>query len=136
MLESGAAIVVLWEAAGIGPDREPATFSSGDWKAYAEGALQLQRALREIEPPSWAESWHESKIEVAGLQEQIGKAAAEGGVLVILAFEEPLDANEARQDAALAEATEACAEFADFEAEWDALDGQVEGTPVATSVDA
>jgi hypothetical protein len=135
MLDAGAKLVEFWEEADIGPEREPTTYSSNDGTHYAEGGLQFQRALREIDPPAWAETWHVSKIEIAGLQEQIGKAAAEGGVLVILAFEEAIDANEAREDAAYAEATEACEDFAEFEAEWDALDGQVEGTPIATPVD-
>src|SRR5680860_946014 len=131
MLDAGAELVEHWVSVGFGPERELATYSSDEWTAYAEGALQLQRSLREIEPPSWAESWHGSKIEATGLQEQIGKAAAEGGLLAIQAFEEAIDAIEAHEDAGYAEAAAACADFAAFEAEWDALDGQVEGTPVA-----
>lgn len=118
--------------AHLDPSRSPATFSSDDWLAYAEIALTYNRELKTVDAPDWLEDWLQVRIEATGLQEQIGKAAAEGGMFVILGFGDQADDLDERGDEAKAAAIAQCADFEQFAYDWDALDGEVDGTPVAT----
>lgn len=118
--------------AHLGAAREVTTFSSDDWTVYAGIALSVNKELKTVDAPDWLDAWLQVRIESTGLQEQIGKAAAEGGMFVILGFGNQVDALNQRDDEAKAAAIARCADFAQFAYDWDALDGEVDGTPVAT----
>lgn len=121
-------------AIGIGgPDWSPATLSSDDWVAYADLSLSRNRELKEIDAPEWLADWLDVRIDSTALQEQLGKAAAEGGFLVLLAFGDEIEKLDQRDTEARQAAIERCAVFEQFAYDWDALDGEVDGTPVATS---
>jgi len=119
-------------AANLDSSRSPATFSSDDWLDYAEIALTYNKELKAIDAPDWLDEWLQVRIEATGLQEQIGKAAAEGGMFVILGFSEQADDLSRREDEVKTAAITRCPDFAQFAYDWDALDGEVEGTPVPT----
>lgn len=110
---------------------DPLTMSSDDWLAYAELSLETHRALKGVDAPAWAEDWLTVRIDTTALQEQIGRAAATGGVFITLGFSDAIDAIEQRDTETREAAIEHCADFAQFAYEWDALDGEVDGTPVA-----
>ncbi len=118
--------------AHLDPSRSPATFSSDDWLTYAEIALDANKGLKTVDAPGWLTDWLQVRIESTGLQEQIGKAAAESGMLIILGFGDQIDELHQRDIEAKASAIARCTEFAQFAYDWDALDGVVDGTPVAT----
>jgi hypothetical protein len=118
--------------ANLGPSRSPITFSSDDWTTYAGIALSANKALKTVDAPDWLEDWLQVRIEATGIQEQIGKAAAEGGVFVILGFEDQVNDLDKREDDSKTAAIARCADFEQFAYDWDALDGEVDGTPVAT----
>lgn len=110
------------------------TYSSDDWTAMADHFLALNRELRDITPPDWAAEWHDLRIQHMGLLEQTLRAIATGGILMGWAFVDPLDELNANAEAAVVAASVTCDNFAAFAYEWDALDGKVDGTPVATPV--
>lgn len=118
--------------AHLDPSRSPATFSSDDWLAYADIMLAANRGLKTIDAPDWLEEWLQVRIESTGLTEQMSQAAAEGGFLVLLAFKDQVDALDQRSDDVDSAANAQCPDFAQFAREWDALDGEIDGTPVAT----
>lgn len=116
------------------PAFNPLTLSSSDWSAYADEALAFHDRIAEVEPPAWATDWHALKLDMTGAQEQVGRAAATGGVMVAIGFAETLHTIEADTDAAEEAIAETCPDFAQFAYDWDALDGSVDGTPVATPI--
>lgn len=120
---------------GIPFSRELLTYSSDDWTNLAENVLEYQRGLNSIDPPDWAQQWHQTQIEGAGLLEQIGRAAAENGALATVAFSDQAEAIQEQRDAALKAVSKICSQFTEFRYDWDALDGDVDGTPVATPTD-
>jgi hypothetical protein len=130
----GQDLVAAWDEAGIDlVTRSAASFSSSEWATLAELAVVYQEQLKQIEPPDFAADWHRSLIEQAGLQEQVGRAAAEHGVLAAgLVFGGELDEIDQRIDEAREAAIDACPEFRSFHQDWDAIDGNVAGIPVAT----
>lgn len=118
--------------AHLGPSREVTTYSSDDWTTFAGIALSVNKELKTIDTPDWLQDWVLVRIESTGLQEQIGKAAAEGGMFVILGFGDQVDALNQRDTATKETAIARCPDFQQFAYDWDALDGDVDGTPVAT----
>lgn len=120
------------ELAEIGlPQREITSLSSDDWVQYAETSLAVQKRLKEISPPAWLTDWLTVRIEMAGLQEQAGKAAAADGFLVILGFEDEVTKLNGRDNTARTAAIQRCSAFEQFIADWEVLGGEVDGTPVA-----
>lgn len=134
-----AAMFQLWRHDGDGrsimQDRDPLTLSSDDWLLVAETALEYQRALKKIEVPDFAADWHQARIEAIGLAEQMSRAIAKDGFLVALAFVDSIEASEAKEADAVEAANLICADFAGFVHDFDALDGEIDGTPVATPTD-
>lgn len=129
MLSAGRDYVDNLKDDGIPTSRDPLSYSSEDWTQLAKRAAEFEKAIKEIDPPSFAEDWHQSQIEHMGLVEQVAKAAAEEGVMAVLAFTEALDNDEAARKAALADVSASCSEFSAFHSEWDLIDGEAEGTP-------
>lgn len=116
-------------------DDNPLTMSSSDWLAYAESSLAFHDRLSEVEPPEWAAEWHVVRLDITGMQEQIGRAAAKEGAFVILGFEELVNDIFERDDETRESAIAICSDFATFADDWDALDGENrDGTPVPTPV--
>lgn len=132
MLAAGQDFINALENDGIPVGRDPLTFSSAEWRTFAERAAAFQAALKEIAPPSFAAEWHQAQVERYGLLEQAAKAIADNGVMASAAFSEAIDKNEAARADALTAATAACSDFASFNREYDALDGQIDGTPEAS----
>src|SRR5680860_185415 len=66
MIELGTEYVAALDEDGILPDRDPMTYSSADWDSLAENSALWQEALKTVEPPDWAGSWHQTQIERAG----------------------------------------------------------------------
>lgn len=121
---------------GIETGRDPFTYSSDDWTKIADHALAYQKALKDIDPPEWAAPWHQAQIESIGLLEQMSRAVAEDGIFAVIAFEKQINDADAKRSEALEAVTKTCADFAQFQRDWDALDGENEqGTPVATPTD-
>lgn len=118
--------------ARLGPSRSPATFSSDDWLTYADIALTANRGFKSIEAPDWLDEWIQARIASTGLMEQMSRAAAEDGFLVLLGFGGQIDALSQQSDSADSAAIARCPAFAQFASDWDALDGEVDETPVAT----
>lgn len=114
------------------PDWSPITMSSDDWLAYADIALAAHRALKTVDAPEWLAEWVAVQIDTTALQEQIGKAAASGGFLVVAAFDQEFEAIDKRDNEARTNAGSRCSDFAEFVGAWDALDGLIDGTPVPT----
>lgn len=121
------------DAIGIGgADWSPATLSSDDWQTYADVSLEIHRELKEVNPPDWAADWLEVRIDSTALQEQVGKAAADAGFMVILGFESEFSKLDQKDDETREAAIAHCPDFDQFAYDWDALDGEVDGTPVPT----
>lgn len=117
---------------GVGGEEwSPATLSSDDWLAYADIALEVHRDLKELEPPGWVAAWLDVRIDSTALQEQIGKAAAQSGMLIVLGFSEEIEALDQRDNETRKAAIAQCSDFEQFVYDWDALDGEVDGTPVS-----
>ena len=121
MITTGQVYVDTLEEDGILPGRDPLTYSSAEWEMLAENTAAWQKALKSIEPPAWAVDWHQTQIELAGLQEQLGIAAAGSGVVATLPFEESFSALQASADLGADEATGQCTTFLVFEIEWETL---------------
>ena len=132
MFAAGRDYLKLLDEDGIGVGRDPFTYSSDDWTSGADDLLAYNRALVEIDPPEWAAEWHQLKIELSGLSEQVFRIIAKDGVMMILGFSDQFDANEAATDAAIERIGKSCADFPAFTRDHDALDGDIDGTPVAT----
>jgi hypothetical protein len=113
-------------------DWDPLTMSSDDWVTFAEIALAIHRELKAVDAPDWVMDWMQVRLDTTALQEQIGKAVAEGGILVILGFNPAIDGLDQRDDQTREAAIAQCADFAQFAHDWDALDGEIDGTPVPT----
>lgn len=121
------------QAIGIhGADWDPLTLSSDDWRTYADISLEIHRDFLDVTAPEWAADWLQVRVDGTALQEQIGKAVADGGILLVLGFNDASEAIDQRDDEAKAAAIAHCADFEQFAYDWDALDGEVDGTPVAT----
>lgn len=121
--------------AGLTTDRDPLTYSTDDWIAYADITLEYQRALKKVTPPDWAKEWHQGRLERSGLIEQIARTIASGGIMMGVAFNDQADALDAKDKQVIASTSEACADFAAFEHDWQSIDGEIDGTPVATPTD-
>jgi len=111
MITTGQVYVDTLEEDGFLPGRDPLTYSSAEWEMLADNAAAWQKALKSIEPPAWAVDWHQTQIELAGLQEQLGIAAAGSGVVATLPFEESFSALQASADLGADEATRQCTTF-------------------------
>lgn len=135
MLKIGRDYLKALDEDGLPLSREVTTYSTDDWTALAEDALEVQRDLKDVDPPAFAEGWHALKVQRAGLSEQLAMTVATGGLMMALAFGDQFDANDAAADKELAEIAKTCADFAAFEHDWQALDGDIDGTPVATPTD-
>lgn len=135
MFVAGRDYLELLDDDGLGGDRDPFTYSSDDWIRFGEDALIYQQALKSIIPPPWANEWHVAVESSFGLLEQIAKSAANEGVFALLVFEKPLTDAEIARDSGLVSASKQCGDFAEFHHDWDALDGNIDGTPVATPTD-
>lgn len=118
----------------IEADDNAFTMSSSDWLAYAESSLEFHDLLADVTPPEWAADWHEARLDAFGFREQLGRMVAENGVMVLLGFDDTVNDLIENSDKAEASAIDTCPDFAAFAYEWDALDGDVDGTPVATPI--
>lgn len=132
MFKAGRDFLALLDERGVSLSKDPFSYSTDDWIAYAESSLEFQRDLKEITPPAWAAEWHQAKVDLAAIAEQLGKAAEKDGVLAVLMFGDALEKNEAEGNALIATISATCADFQQFTVDWDALDGNIKGTPVAT----
>jgi hypothetical protein len=135
MFAVGKAFVAQEARDGLGPRREITTYSSSDWTASANDLAAYQDDLKTVTPPDWLKTWHEVKIEGAGLGQQVSLAAANGGRFAILAFKDPSAKLDTENTAAKEAAIKTCSDFKQFAYDWDAIDGDVNGTPVATPSD-
>ncbi|MCG3176901.1 MAG: hypothetical protein MOGMAGMI_01865 [Candidatus Omnitrophica bacterium] len=133
MLEAAEPMVAFLDETGI-VSASPLTISSNIWLAFSEEARAFNERLLEIEPPEWAVEFHRLQLDTTGMQEQSAKAIVESGPMAVLIFEETINDIEERKDSVPAAIAETCPDFAQFAADWDALDGEVDGTPVATPV--
>ena len=133
MLAAAEPMVTYLEVSGFG-DANPLTVSSAEWLVYADEALAFNERLLAIEPPEWAADFHRLQLDTTGMQEQVGRTVAESGVMALLLFEDTVNDIEERKDSVPAAIAETCPDFASFSHEWDALDGEIDGTPVATPV--
>jgi hypothetical protein len=108
------------------------TKSSDDWQALADASLQFQRDLKEITPPDWIRDWHDLLVTRAGALQNMALAAVTGGVLATTAFTDTFSKIDGDIDDAKEAIAEGCGDAAQFFHDWDALDGSIDGTPVAT----
>lgn len=135
LTEYREAIIAAWqgdEAASTDSangNRDPMTLSSDEWLLIADGARDYQRVLKEIDPPGFAEDWHQAQIELIGLLEQSSRAAAKDGVFAMFAFAESIEEAEAKEAAAVEAGAAICPDFGDFVQEFAALRGDEPGTP-------
>lgn len=132
MFKAGRDYLASLDKDSIPVSRSPITYSSDDWTALANDALAYQRAMKKIAPPDFAKDWHQAQIEKDGLVQQLAATAASSGVLATIAFKDQIDLATKKSDAALAAAGKSCADFIGFQHDWDSLDGDINGTPVAT----
>ena len=132
MFKVGKAFIAQTVKDGVPANRDVATFSSAEWTKKAADLAVYQADLEAIAPPPWLKNWHDLRIERAGLDEQIALAAASRGLYGALLFKGASDRIDAENKAATAAAFAACSDFAVFARDWDALDGDINGTPVAT----
>lgn len=122
------------DAAGLGPERDIETYSSDDWTAMADAALNTNRALKAIDAPDWAKPWMGIHIESTGLMEQIGRVAAVGGIIATIAFTEQVTELDHRDEIFTTIVTKRCPAFAGFlNGEYTPGD-EIDGAPVATPV--
>lgn len=128
-IESAEKFAPGWQA------REVTSFSSDEWTGFADAALQMQRDLKDITPPPWAKSWHDLQVARSGFSEQVFRTIVRDGLLVAAALLEDGDAIETKLEAAADEISKTCESFAGFVHDWNALDGEIDGTPVATPSD-
>lgn len=115
--------------------REATSYSTDEWRSISEAALEAQRAIKDLDPPTWAEAWHDLQIERWGMVEQMTKTVASDGIMAAIAFTDGLDSIEEKLKSATEDVGKACADFIDFERDWQSLDGEIDGTPVATPTD-
>jgi hypothetical protein len=135
MFAAGRAYLEALENDGMPTSRDILTYSSDDWTVLAGHLGNHQKELKAIAPPPWASEWHQKVIERAGLGEQMAKMVATGGIFLAIGFTESFDKVDAEKDAAVESASAMCGDFAAFARDWDALDGYIDGTPVATPID-
>ncbi len=134
VLTSGELYLNNLANAGIPTSRGALTYSSDDWKSYAKEARALRKRLGKIKPPGYAKRWHELEMQRLDLQGQLGDAAASSGIMAVTGIINQMETTDAALDQAVKTASAVCSAFADFQHDWDALDGDVQGTPVATPV--
>jgi hypothetical protein len=132
MFKIGRAYLKALDEDGIPLSRDSLTYSTEEWTTFAEDTLQFQRDLTSINPPVWASSWHELQVERTSLQAQLAKAIATAGISATAAFADHFNANDAERDTAIEAISQTCRDFAAFTHDWSALDGEIDGTPVAT----
>lgn len=120
---------------GIDISSDPFLLSSDDFTNLADNILQFHRDLKAIEPPEFAAPWHQLEVDGTALGEQAFRAIAIGGLLVMLGFGDQIDANDAAREAAIIVADGICSDFSAFQHDFDSIDGDIDGTPVATPTD-
>jgi hypothetical protein len=120
-------------------DRDLASFSRAEWRAFAAAAEAVHTALTGIDPPPAVKPWHEAQIEQFAFQATFGRTMATEGILAaapLVSTEAAADLMErlrSTREAALA----ACPNFAAVFARWDLLDGaRSDATPEASPVPA
>jgi hypothetical protein len=118
-------------------ERDLASLSRAEWRAFAEAAEAVQAALEAIDPPPAVKPWHEAQIEQFGFQSTFGRTMATEGLLAAA----PLVGTAAvaelteRLTSTREEALAACPTFAAVFERWDLLDGaRSDATPEASPV--
>ena len=118
-------------------ERDLASFSRAEWRAFAEAAETVQTALRAIDPPPAVKRWHEAQIEQFGFQSAFGRTMATDGLLAaasLAATEAAAELTE-RLTTTRVDALAACPSFAAVFERWDLLDGaRSDATPEASPV--
>ena len=97
---------------------DPMAFTSDDWLTFAEIVLDYNRAVRTVDPPAWAQDWHDALIAYTGTLEQMLKAIATGGLFVALAYDEAItdaEGNLKQEERAI---REQCDDFGSFAEQW------------------
>jgi hypothetical protein len=120
-------------------ERDLASFSRAEWRAFAEAAEAVQTALEAIDPPPAVKTWHEAQIEQFGFQSTFGRTMATEGLLAaasLAATDAAAELTE-RLTSTRQDALAACPTFAAVFERWDLLDGaQSDATPEASPVPA
>jgi hypothetical protein len=120
--------------AGLDDDRGLLTYSSDDWTAYADIALEVQRQLKAIAPPVFAADYHQTLIETFGLFEQVGRTAAKNGAIGLLEqYSDMIDELGQRRLSATTAATAICADFEEVDSTWGNQSTGADGSPVANT---
>lgn len=132
MIEAGENYWAILDDGGISDTDAILTWTPDDWGVFATAATDYAVHLQSIEPPPFAAAWHDVKIDAAGLTINIARAVETGGALVIIGFSGEADKLDAREVDAYNAAIAVCPDFAVFQAEWDAIDGEIDGPPKAT----
>jgi hypothetical protein len=117
---------------GLRETDDPQTFSSDDWRLLADQVDIYVLALREIDPPHFAVGWHQAVIEAAILGADISRAIANDGIDAIEAFQTPSAISDRALQLTLSAAIRHCPDFEQFHLDWEAMDDDTTGTPVAT----
>lgn len=136
MFKIGRDYLETLDKAGIktGLNADPFSMSESDFQLVADALKVEIEAMKKIDPPEFAVASHEARIEYSEMGQQIMLAAAVGGIFATMPFKDASDAAEAKLEAAKAEPT-SCPDFAQFLLDIDAIDGEIDGTPVATPTD-
>jgi hypothetical protein len=120
-------------------ERDLASLSRAEWRAFAEAAEAVQTALESIDPPPGVKTWHEAQIEQFAFQATFGRTMATEGLLAAA----PLVSTEAaaelteRLTSTREDALAACPNFAAVFERWDLLDGaRSDATPEGSPVPA
>jgi hypothetical protein len=118
-------------------ERDLASFSRAEWRAFAEAAEAVQTALEAIDPPPAVKPWHEAQIEQFGFQSAFGRTMASEGLPAAAALAATAAAAELteRLTSTREDALAACPTFAAVFERWDLLDGaRSDATPEASPV--
>lgn len=134
MLAAKRSLLAAMAAGDMSPARDPLTYSSDEWRAYAHDVAAYQKALKAITPPPFARAWHEARIEWAGTMEQAAIIASTNGALAAASFGPVIDRLNAQTAKAFTAASAACIDFPEFGRAWDALTTAEAATPAATPV--
>jgi hypothetical protein len=109
--------------------RSVQSFDQAEWQDYGARAERLLADFKKIEPPAFATSWHRGMMKSARLKLEF---AAVAPVLGFDATAQVYGLHVTRTKSILADgskaASETCAAFAEFQHEWDGLDGQERAT--------
>jgi hypothetical protein len=124
-------VFAVWSDSSLGlVGPELLSLSSDDWRDVAAAAVEFQRGFKQIDPPVFAAEWQQALTEGIGMAEQMALAIADGGLFVVLGFEEQLAEAEEKIEAAVKTGTAMCADFSDFARDYEALKDEG-GTPAA-----